>query len=167
MIAPLATANRTSVAAESATIAQADTVFALARTGEQTLASLPAVLGDRSPPDDAALGGAISLYVRSAAIGAKYTSLGDVDPATLQLVRAANPDALTSALERAAARLGASLAVLRAQHVNPAIVAADYELGGLGQAGDVSDKFDALGDYWDGYVNSRVLALLGGIARPR
>ena len=91
VIAPRAFASRTNVAAASDAIAQADTVFALARTGEQTLASLPEVLGDRSPPDDAALGGAISVYVRSAVLGAKYTSLGEVDPATLQLAARREP----------------------------------------------------------------------------
>ena len=42
------------------------------------------------------------------------------------------------------------------------IVAADNEIAGVDRNGAVADQFDALGDYWDGYVNSRVLAYLGG-----
>jgi hypothetical protein len=50
--------------------------------------------------------------------------------------------------------------------VNPTTVAADVEIARVDQNGDVQDKFDALGDYWDGFVNSRVLAALGGFAQP-
>jgi hypothetical protein len=156
-----------SVGAASDVIAQADTVFALARTGDQVLAALPQVLGSPTTPPYAALGGAISLYVRTAALGAKYSSFGVVDPTTSRLVRIANGDAFTSAIERAHARLGSSLALLRTHHVNATVVAADYEIGGVDHAGDPSGKLDALGDDWDGYVNSRVLASIGGFAAPR
>ena len=50
--------------------------------------------------------------------------------------------------------------------MNPLIAAADNEVASVEQNGNVTDKFDALGDYWDGYVNSRVLAALGGFPPP-
>jgi hypothetical protein len=141
-------------------------MYALARTGDTVLGSLPKYLGSRTASPYAELSGAISYYARMAVLNAKYSSLGVVDPTTLQLVRAANPDAFSSAIERAQARLASSIALLRSNHVNPTIVAADNEIAAMDQGGAVSDKFDALGDYWDGYVNIRVLAYLGGFAPP-
>lgn len=164
VIAPRAVAMHVSIGAASDALAQADTVYALARTGDRVLESLPTYLGKHSTSGYADLSGAVSLYVRTTALDAKYFSLGVVDPTTLQLVRVANPGAFTSVMQRAQAGLAANLAFLRSKHVNPTIVAADNEIAGLDQNGDVSDKFDALGDYWDGYVNSRVLAYLGGFA---
>jgi len=167
VVAPRARAAHAGTAAMSDAIARADTVYALARTGDRTLAGLSDVLGVGSPSGYAGLGGALGLYVRSALLNAKYSSLGVVDTATLVLVRPTNPGAFASVLERAQSRLAANLAMLRARHVNPTIVAADYEIGSDDQKGPVTDKFDALGDYWDGYVNSRVLASLGGLAPSR
>ena len=69
-------------------------------------------------------------------------------------------------MQGAQSQLAANIALLRSQHVNPMTVASDNEIASLDQGGDVNDKFDALGDYWDGYVNSRVLAYLGGFAAP-
>ena len=166
VIASRARDTSVGVAAASDAVAQADTVYALARTAEQVLASLPTYLGNRATSGYADLSGAITFYVRTAMLNAKYSSLGVVDPATLQILRAANAQAFSSVMDRAQAQLGSSLALLRSQHVNPTIVAADNEIAAIDRSGNVSDKFDALGDYWDGYVNSRVLAALGGFPPP-
>jgi hypothetical protein len=167
VVAPRAVAGRVGMGAASDAIAQTDTVFALARTGDRVLDALPQALGTSRSPEYGALAGSVALYVRTATLLAKYSSLGVVDRQTLQLTALANRGAFASVMTRARARLAASLALLRANHVNPTVVAADYEIGTADQGGAVTDKFDALGDFWDGYVNSRVLAILGGFPAPR
>jgi hypothetical protein len=42
------------------------------------------------------------------------------------------------------------------------VAVADNQIGGIQREGDASQKLDALSSYWDGYLNSRVLAYLGG-----
>ena len=139
-----------------------DTDYALAQTGDSIISSLPTYFGGGSAADYAELGGAISLYERTAQLMAKYYSLGRVNPRTLALTGIANGAAFNSAIQLAQTQLAANIGLLRAKGVNPLIAAADYEIAGIDRNGDVSDKFLALGDYWDGYLNSRVLAYLGG-----
>jgi len=50
--------------------------------------------------------------------------------------------------------------------VNPASAVAANELAGYARNGGASDRFDALGEYWNGYVGARVLAYLGGLSGP-
>ena len=69
-------------------------------------------------------------------------------------------------IARAQAQLASSIGSLRSKGVNPVSAAADNELAGVDRNGDASDRFDALGEYWDGYLNSRVLAYLGGFSGP-
>ena len=56
--------------------------------------------------------------------------------------------------------------MLRSKQVNPTVAVADNQIGGIQREGDASQKLDALSSYWDGYLNSRVLAYLGGFAPP-
>ena len=52
--------------------------------------------------------------------------------------------------------------VLQSKQVYPTLVVGRNEIAGVDREGDASDKLDALTEYWDGYVGSRVLAYLGG-----
>jgi uncharacterized protein len=167
VVAPLAGPKQMSVNATVDAFARADTGYALAGTGNAILQSLPAYFGNGTPAAYAQLGGAISLYVRSTVLLAKYRSLGHVNPTTLQLAGMANGGrAFNVSIQHAQTQLTSNLGLLRSKQVNPTTVAADVEIARVDQNGDVEDKFDALGDYWDGYVNSRVLAALGGFAQP-
>ena len=167
VIAPLAESKKLEINAAVDAFARADTGYALAGTGNAIVQKLPAYFGKGAPAAYAQLGGAISLYVRSAVLLAKYQSLGHANPDTLQLAGMANGGrAFNVALQHAQAQLASNLGLLRAQHVNPATVAADAEIGRLDQSGNVQEKFDALADYWDGYVNSRVFIALGGFPQP-
>jgi uncharacterized protein len=167
VIAPLAASKKMDINAAVDGFARADTGYALAGTGNALVQKLPAYFGTGDPAAYAQLGGAISLYVRSAVLLAKYQSLGHANPATLQLAGMANGGrAFNVALQHAQSQLSSNLGLLRAEQVNPATVAADSEIGRIDQSGDVQEKFDALADYWDGYVNSRVLIALGGFRQP-
>ena len=167
VVAPLAGPKQMSVNATVDAFARADTGYALAGTGNSILQSLPSYFGTGAPAAYAQLSGAISLYVRSAVLLAKYQSLGHVNPATLQLAGMANGGrAFNVSIQHAQSQLTSNLGMLRSKQVNPTTVAADAEIARVDQNGDVQSKFDALGDYWDGYVNSRVLAALGGFAQP-
>jgi hypothetical protein len=167
VVAPLAGPKQMSVNATVDAFARADTGYALAGTGNAILRSLPAYFGKGAPAAYAQLGGAVSLYVRSAVLLAKYQSLGHVNPATLQLAGMANGGrAFNVEIQHAQSQLSSNLGLLRSKNVNPATVGADVEIARVAQSGDIQDKFDALGDYWDGYVNSRVLVALGGFTQP-
>ena len=145
--------------------ARVDSQFALARSGDAVISSLPKAFGGASR-DYAELGGAISLYARTSALLARYSVFGRLKPGTLELDRIANRGGLNAAILFAQAQLGTNIAWLRVHGVDPVIAVADREVAGVDQNGDASGSFDALSDYWDGYLYSRVLAYLGGFAAP-
>ena len=68
------------------------------------------------------------------------------------------------AIDRAQDRLAGALGVLRARGANPVVIAADDEVASAIQNGGLVDQFAALGAYWSGYVEGRVLAALGGFS---
>ena len=112
------------------------------------------------------MGGAITLYARTTALLAKYSVFGRFEPGTLQLGAIADTGGFNAAILFAQTQLAANIGWLRAHGVDPVIAVAANDVASADQNGDVSGAFDALGDYWDGYVNSRVLAYLGGFAAP-
>ena len=162
VIAPAAVAAHGSLPSAENAFATNDTDYALALTGDAVIRSLPSSFGSGAAAGYAELGGAVSLYVRSAQLMAKYSSLGQVNPATLAITGIGNGVAFDAAIQLAQTQLAANIGMLRSKGVSPLIAASDNEIAGVTAKGDVSDKFSALGDYWDGYVNSRVLAYLGG-----
>ncbi len=166
VIAPAASAQNVSLASGEASFAAADNDYALAQAGDNLINSLPPYFGNGSTTDYAELGGAISLYERTAELISKYYSLGQINPNTLELTGIGNDAAFNSAIQLAQTQLAANIGLLRSKNVNPLIAAADNEVASIKQNGSVSDKFDALGAYWDGYLNSRVLAYLGGFPAP-
>ena len=164
VIPALAKAQHTnSVRAEQA-LAAADSEYALARAGDGVLSALPSYFANGATTDLAQLGGAMKLYVRSADLLSRYTTFGAVDPVSLALTGFANGDAFNSAIQLAQSRLGAGIGALRDHGVNPLVAAADNEVASVDQNGGVSDQFAALSAYWNGYLDCRVLATLGGFA---
>jgi hypothetical protein len=166
VIAPQADAANVSLSAAESVFAGADTDYALAQTGDSIISSLPPYFGNGATTDYAELGGAVSLYERTASLIAKYYSLGQINPKTLALTGIANDAAFNSAISLAQTQLASNIGLLRSKGVDPTLAAADNEIASVDQNGDVSSKFNALGDYWDGYLNSRVLAYLGGFPQP-
>jgi hypothetical protein len=166
VITPAAAATKVSVVSAESSFATANTDYALVRIGNQVVASLPSYFGTGASADYAELAGSMALYERTAELMATYSSLGTVDPKTLALTGIANEGAIDSAISLAGLQLKSNIGWLRSKGVNPTTAAADNEIAGIDQNGEVSDRFSALGDYWDGYLNSRVLAYLGGFANP-
>jgi hypothetical protein len=164
VIAPSAAAGKTKLHAAEGAFAAGDLDYALAQTGDGVLNSLPAFFGNAATAAYARLGGALAFYDRTAELLAEYYSLGQADPKTLQLTGIANDAAFNSVIRRAQDRIAASIGVLRLRNVNSTTAVSDSEIASVDQNGAVSAKFGALGDYWDGYLNSRVLAYLGGFA---
>ncbi len=164
VIPALARAQHADLIVAEQGLAAADSEFALVRTGDELLRVLPSYFANSATTDLAQLGGAMSLYVRSADLLSRYTTLGSVDPETLALTGFANGDAFNSAIEHAQSQLAATLGSLRARGVDPVVAAADNEVASVDQNGGVSDQFAALGEYWNGYLHCRVLAYLGGFA---
>lgn len=135
--------------------------YALAVSSLNVISGLQKYFGDAKSSAYAELGASLSLYSRSAGLLAKYYSLGKVD-ANLNVVGITNDKALTAGLDLAQSQLQGTVALLRSKKVNPALVVAAYESGGVDREGSASDKLNALETYWDGFVGGRILTYLGG-----
>ena len=164
IIAPAAEQAHVSEATAKANFANNDIDYAAATTGLQVMGGLEQYFGQAAASDYAEIGGAVSLYSRAAGLLAKYYALGEIDPKTLNVTGISNDDAFQAAIGLAQQQLRSSIGVLRAKQVNPTLAVAQNEIAGVDREGNASDKLTALSEYWDGYVNSRMLAYLGGFA---
>jgi predicted S18 family serine protease len=141
-----------------------DLNYGLSVSGLNVMGALQQYFGTAASSDYAELGGAVSLYNRTSGLIAKYYSLGVVDPKTLDVTGISNDAAFSAAISLAQSQLAGGVGLLQSKNVNPTIAVADNEIAGVDREGDASDKIDALTEYWDGYLNSRVLSYLGGFA---
>jgi len=164
IIEPAANNANISVAAAKARFADNDSDYALAVSGLNVMGGLQRYFGTAASSDYAEIGGAVSLYNRSAGLLAKYYSLGEVDPKTLDVTGIANDQAFSAAIELAQNQLAGTVALLSSKSVNPTIAVADNEVASVDREGTASDKLNALTAYWDGYLSGRVLAYIGGFA---
>ena len=164
IIEPVAKHDRISLAAAEQRFAAADSDYSLATAGRDVIGALPTSFGTAAGRGYAGIGGAVALYNRTAGLMTKYSSLGRVDPKTLGVTGISDEAALDAAISFAQNQVAGSVALLQSQHVNPMIVVGDNEIAGVDVEGGASDKLHALSEYWDGYVNGRVLAYLGGFA---
>ncbi len=142
----------------------ADINYGLSVSGLNVMSALQKYFGSASSSDYAELGGAMALYNRTSGLLAKYYSLGVVDPKTLDVTGISNDSAFSAAIDLAQSQLAGGVGLLQSKQVNPTIAVADNEIAGIDREGTASDKLDALTEYWDGYLNTRVLAYLGGFA---
>lgn len=166
IIAPQADAANISLTTAKQEFQGIDINYGLAVSGLNVMGGLEKYFGTAAASDYAELGGAISLYNRTAGLIAKYYSLGDINPKTLDVVGISNDSAFSAAIDLAQSQLAAGVQLLQSKQVNPTIAVADNEVAGVLREGSASDKLDALSSYWDGYLNSRMLAYLGGFAAP-
>ncbi len=164
VIAPLADKANISETSAKQQFEEADLNYGLSVSGLNVMGALQTYFGDAGSSDYAELGGAVSLYNRTSALIAKYYSLGQVDPNTLDVTGISNDPAFEAAIALAQSQLASGVALLQSKNVNPTIAVADNEIASVDREGQASDKLDALSEYWDGYLNSRVLAYLGGFA---
>jgi uncharacterized protein len=142
--------------------ANADIDVALSLSQRNTIEGLQDYIGaGEANAEYALLGFGIANYARNALLVEKYYSNGVLDD-DLNITGVRSDAALISGLELGKAQLAASIANLRDQGVEPALEAAQYEIAAVEREGDVNEKFNALSDYWSGYLASRVLAYLGG-----
>jgi uncharacterized protein len=166
IIAPQADAANISLTSAKREFQGIDTDYGLAVSGLSVIGGLQKYFGDAASSDYAELGGAISLYNRTAGLIAKYYSLGEVNPRTLEVTGISNDSAFSASINLAQSQLAGGVGLLQSKQVNPTIAVADNEIASVDREGNASDKLTALTEYWDGYLNSRVLAYLGGFAAP-
>jgi uncharacterized protein len=165
IIEPAANDANISLASAKGRFANNDSDYSLSVSGLNVMGGLQKYFGDAATSDYAEIGGAVSLYNRTAGLIAKYYSLGEVDPKTLNVTGISNDQAFTAAIELAQNQLASTVGLLRAKSVSPTIAVADNEIAGVDREGTPSDKLSALTDYWDGYLSGRVLAYIGGFAK--
>jgi hypothetical protein len=143
----------------------ADLDIALAVSERNTIEGLKQYIGDGVPNAEyAQLGFAISNYARTAGLVMKYYSNGTTDN-SLNIVGVRSEAALSGGLDLGKSQLAASIGLLRSKSVDPTLQVASYEVANVEREGSVSDKFQALVDYWNGLISSRVLAYLGGFEK--
>jgi hypothetical protein len=163
VLGPEAEANNMSLEAAKQQFAGNDIDYALATSSLQVLqGGLDEYFGDEEESAFAKLGGAVSLYARASALMAKYYSLQAEFDDEGNVSGIVNQKALQSSLDLAESQVERSVSVLTDNDVDPTLVVAGYESASIDREGDASDKLDALSTYWTGFVESRVLAYLGG-----
>lgn len=163
VIEEIANSNQANLEVVKSNFAEQDFDYALATSSIGVLeGGIDEYLGESSISALAKLGGAVSLYARSSQLIAKYYSLEAELDDELNVTGVRNEKALVGSLELARDQVERNVALLRSRKVEPALVVADYEDAGVKREGDVSDKLDALSSYWAAFVESRVLAYLGG-----
>jgi hypothetical protein len=148
-------------------LAGADTEYALALAGQNIVGSpsLDRSLGGGSNAAFGELGGSESLFVRSASLLAKYYGLSLSLNANFEATGTNNEQALVSALGLGKSQVERSVAQLQGHKVDATLQVGDYEAAGVLREGDLSSKLDALSDYLDAFVTSRILAYLGGFEK--
>jgi len=166
VLVPRSTPAKESLAAAERAFAGTDLDYALAQQGAKLVSALPPYFGSGAATGYAELAGSIALYGRTAELLTRYDGLGHFDPKTQLLAGIGNATAFDAVIGLAESELAAGIGSLRSKGVNPASVAADNELANADRDGDASDRFDALGEYWDGYLTSRALSYLGGFSGP-
>jgi hypothetical protein len=164
IIEPAAERANLSATAAKAAFANADTGYALSVSAVNVMSALEEYFGDAATSDFATLGGSALLYIRAAGLLATYYSLGEIDPETNELTGIKNDRAFQAAIDLAQSQLSGGIGLLQSKQVNPTIAVANNEIAGVEREGDAPDKLEALGTYWTGYINTRVLAYLGGFA---
>lgn len=158
-----AKANNMSLDAAKEQFAGNDFDYALASMSLNVLeGGLDEYMGDDEASAYAKLGGAVSLYARASGLIAKYYSLQAQFDDSGNVTGVGNTKALQSALELAQSQVERSVSVLTDKDVDPTLVVAGYESAGIDREGNANDKLDALTSYWTGFIESRVLAYLGG-----
>jgi uncharacterized protein len=148
-------------------LANADLDIAISIDQRGALESVKQYLGasNKNAPY-AELGFAIANFSRNAVLLGKWGGNGKVElGADGADVTGVSSEALMSAqLELARNQLAGGLSVLTGEKMQPVFEQGLYEYGNVLREGDVSDKFNALGSYYQGFVSSRVLAYLGGFS---
>jgi hypothetical protein len=142
----------------------ADLSYSLARSSVDILPGLDRYFGGGTATSYAKLGGAMNAYSYSTSLIAKYYSLEAELDDNLEVKSIAREKALLNMLDLADDQLRQSIAALRSNEVDPALFVVVYESARLNREGSPKDKLEALTSFWAAYVQSRVMAYLGGFA---
>lgn len=163
IVTELAEKSDRSDATVEAYIADKDIDVALALNQQKAIQVVTDYMGEKNPATPyAVLGYGVSAYSRTAQILMKYASNGVVDE-DLSLTGVLSEAALTSALDLGKAQLAANIDMLRTNKIEPSNEVGLFEGASVNREGSLSEKFDALGKYWSGFLGARVLAYLGGL----
>ena len=150
-------------------LSNADTDYALARAGSNVInpnnKAVKALFGGSKNAAYGNLGGAVALYVRSAGLLDKYYSLGITFDASFNPTGTNNEQALTSALDLGKSQVERSVAGLTKHKVDPTLQVGNYEAAGVEREGTLAEKLSAISDYLSAFVDSRILAYLGGFEK--
>lgn len=141
-----------------------DVQYALANSSTNVIEGGIDKFLEKPASDYARLGAAVSLYGRAASLIDKHYSLQAKSDDNGNVTEVGNDQALSNALDLARSQVERAVSLLHDRNVDPTIQVGGYEIAGVEREGSVEDKLTALGDYRAAYLESRVLAYLGGFA---
>lgn len=145
-------------------LASNDLELAVSTTEAQVIDGLKEYIGPGEPNAAyAQLGYAIANYARNALLLYKYYSNGDLDE-NFALTGVRSDRALTASLDLGQEQLSSVVKILQENGAQPAYQAALLESADIDRNGSVDDQFEALRQYWAGFVSGRVMSYLGGFA---
>ncbi len=147
-----------------AVLADKDFDYGLALKSQQVQQGLKEYFGEGDALDYATLGSAVSLFSRSSTLLAKYYSLDAQLDDNFDVTDVGRPKAFTVMLDFADDQLQRAIGVLEAGGVEASLPVFYYETAKIDREGTPDDKFSALGDFWLGFVQARVLTFLGGFS---
>lgn len=143
-----------------------DLSVAIAYTSRDAYYAIEGYLGADNPNAPyAAMGYGWLNYARNASLLEKYSTNGQVDPQTYEIIGASSESLLTHSLDYSRGQLARSIQVLEDHANSPVLIVGAFEAAGLMREGDYADKFTALQDYTGSFAMTRALAYLGGFAR--
>lgn len=119
---------------------------------------------EKPASDYAKLGASISLYARAASLIDKYYSLQAKTDDNGNVTDVGNDQALTNALDLARSQVERAVSLLHDKDVDPTIQVGGYGIAGIEREGAVDDKLTALSEYRAAFLQSRVLAYVGGFS---
>src|SRR5690606_14675354 len=142
-----------------------DLSVAIAYTSRDAYYAIEGYLGADNPNAPyAAMGYGWLNYARNASLLEKYSTNGQIDPDTFEIVGASSESLLTHSLDYSRGQLARSIQALEDHAYSPVLIVGAFEAAGLMREGDYADKFTALQDYTGSFAMTRALAYLGGFA---
>lgn len=142
-----------------------DLSVAIAYTSRDAYYAIENYLGTDNPNAPyAAMGYGWLNYARNASLLEKYSTNGQIDPDTFEIVGASSESLLTHSLDYSRGQLARSIQALEDHAYSPVLIVGAFEAAGLMREGDYADKFTALQDYTGSFAMTRALAYLGGFA---
>ena len=142
---------------------ESDFDYTFATSAIEVLPNLKEQLGPGKSQDYATLGNSMHSFSLSSGLIAQYYSLDAKLDESGNITGVGNEKALINMLDIAEKKAVENINLAKKQKADPALPTYYYESGKIMREGDLSEKFDALYNFWLASIQGRILAMLGGV----